>query len=432
MGRILPVPLGRPLNIFSMPHVGDSLPTQRPGYWGPNPEAWIPGVSKRWQEEGIHLDSWSIDADLLLAPYPRVGEELVEMCDILRTLPDNFPVALYEREVAFIPNLLMPLPESARPDQGGLNFQHESQGLRAYRAAFRHMGKGETEAYLVLPARRLSYLLRGSFLCEIRPGQGASLQNRRFLIAALDHQRTLLLGSQRWNQAPKTLPSAKRVAVVMPHFDDDVLQCGGAMQVARAAGAEVRVIWLTDGAQGIADKVGPEATAIRKEEARAAMAHYGIDDLHFMDAPETKLARKGPWTNRLRRTLEEFAPDRVHTVWWADNNVDHFEANRVLQTAWPRTWGDTPLVASGIWTPLSDGTFLPLAPELREAKDQATLAYPSQLEAVNYLRSERGLSRWYARNQNGVDSAECYWVEAAADYWQIFNRCGITRRWFIR
>ena len=417
MGRWFPSVLGRPQNIFSMPVVGDALPAARPGFTTGDPRRWIPGTLGLLQRAGAVVLPWTEDRDFLLAPYPAPGEETGILLEFLARLPEHYPVALYETETPFFPNLLVTAP--APP---GAEFAAPAEGLRAYRSAFRHQGRGGAEALLLLPARRLRLLLRGSGFAPLRGRGGDSLQNRRFLLAALDHQRTLAaLAAQR---QPAALPPARRVLAVMPHFDDEVIQCGGALLHAVEDGAEVAVAWLTDGRKGVSSVAEEESARIRHGEAEEAMHRLGVRRWWFLDAPETRLRARGPWTERLARILAEFQPERVHTAWWSDNNVDHYEANRVLRRAWPRAAAAVTIAASGLWTPLPAGAALALSPTLRERKDSALRAHASQLAEVDYLRVERGLYAYYGR-------AERFLCLPAAEYWRAFRRSGADRRWFL-
>ncbi|TAH38132.1 MAG: hypothetical protein EYC70_05790 [Planctomycetota bacterium] len=424
MGRLFHTILGRPQNILSMPVVGEALPTQRPGFTAGDPRPWIPGTLALLQQGGAAALPWTRDRDLLLAPYPAPGDENGLLQELLRSLPDRYPVALYERDTPLVPNLLLPGPA---PD--GLDFRDPAAGLRAYRSGFRHQGRGGAEACVLLPARRLSLLLRGSSFAAMRPGGGDSLQNRRFLLAALDHQRTLDALSPYLDGG--ALAPAQRVLVLMPHFDDEVIQCGGAILQALQDGAELAVAWLTDGRKGVSTLSEAQSARVRHEEAEAVMSALGVKLWHFLDAPETRLRRRGPWTGRLAALLREFQPERVHTVWWDDNNADHYEASRVLRKAWPGGMQDVAIAASGLWTPLPGGALLPLAAEQRRRKDEALRAYASQLAEVDYLRVERGLSCYYGRRLPEPGYAEAFLTLPAAEYWRAFRRSGADRRWFI-
>ncbi|HEX9794490.1 MAG TPA: PIG-L family deacetylase, partial [Planctomycetota bacterium] len=328
-----------------------------------------------------------------------------------------------------VPNLLIAGPggEVRRADGG---FADPGAGLRAYRTAFRHRGLGGAEALVLMPAARVRALLRGSHVAEKQPRGGDSLLNRRFLVAALDHQRSLAVLADLAAD-PRELDPVERVVVVMPHFDDEVLQCGAALLAAREAGAEVRAIWLTDGARGIEGAAPEESARVRHREGRAALAELGVEDLHFLDAPETFLRRRGPWTRRLRRLLQEFAPQRVHSVWWGDNHVDHYEAFRVLRAAWPRGLQDCEIAASGAWTPVPGGRVVTIDPVRRAVKDRALAAHASQLAQVDYRRVERGLARWYGRDLVDPGEAERFLCAPAPELFAAYRASGADKRVFV-
>jgi len=425
MGRILPCPLRRPQNILTMPEVGEFLPTLKPGFLHGDPRSWIPGAFQLCEAQGAAAPMpWTAGCDLLIAPYPAPGSETESLLRILHDLSSSFPVALYERDVPVWPNLLL----KSGNQETGLEFENAAAGLRGYRSAFRHVGRGGAEAFLIQPAQRLAYLLRGSWRAEFRPNRADALQYRHHLATALDYQRSLM--QIDLIQLPAAMAPVERVAVVMPHFDDDVLQCGAAIAEATKAGAEVRMIWLTDGRKGVSTVSESESAAIRHKEAKRAMDILGVTDYHFLDAPETQLKVKGPWTLQLRTLLEDFRPQRVHSVWWADNNLDHFEANRVLQAAWPTSLNQVEIAASGLWQPLPIPGNLAMDEDLRAHKDEAMRAYPSQITEVDYLRVDRGLSRWYARDME-AHWAESFWRLPAADYWKSFALSGAGKRWFL-
>jgi LmbE family N-acetylglucosaminyl deacetylase len=417
VSRILPLLLRRPANLVSVPASGAPPPARRAGYLHGDPAPWIPHVLAR-----LGALPWTDACDLLLAPAPRPGAETQALCGILDSLPPERTVALYERDWPLWPNLLV----HDGGGDGGRDFATPGAGMRAYRAAFRDGGRGFAEALCVLPAQRTADLLRARGCAARGAAAGDPLQNRRFLATALYHQRSAALLAAA--PAAAALAPARRVAVIAPHFDDEAIQAGGAILAARDAGAEVRIIWMTDGARGVPGAAPVESTRIRKEEALAAAAALGVGDLHFLDAPEERVRVRGPWTARLRALLEEFAPERTHVVWWADNHVDHYETARVLMAAWPRRLARARIAASGTWAPIPVGTPLPLTAALRARKDLAVLAHASQLAVVDYLRAERGLTRWQAAGLDGIAHAERYWEASADDWFAAFRASGAARR----
>ena len=85
---------------------------------------------------------------------------------------------------------------------------------------------------------------------------------------------------------------AASALVLAPHFDDEVLGCGGLLAQLTAAGAAVRVLFLTDGGGGgeaVADRDGYRLR--RRQEALAAAAVLGIAGCDFLDLPDGGLAQ---------------------------------------------------------------------------------------------------------------------------------------------
>ena len=104
---------------------------------------------------------------------------------------------------------------------------------------------------------------------------------------------------------PLVLTRSDRVLMVAPHPDDETLATGGLLQRAQAAGAEVRVLFATDGennpwAQRAAEgrwRIGPRERERwgerRRGEALAALECLGVTPLRvaFMGYPDQGLQR---------------------------------------------------------------------------------------------------------------------------------------------
>src|SRR5690625_3691979 len=74
----------------------------------------------------------------------------------------------------------------------------------------------------------------------------------------------------------------KRIMVVAPHPDDEVLGVGGTMARLSAEGADCFVVVLTKG-------FTPERTKINRDDARAAHQVLGVRETRFFDFPAAEL-----------------------------------------------------------------------------------------------------------------------------------------------
>jgi LmbE family N-acetylglucosaminyl deacetylase len=115
-------------------------------------------------------------------------------------------------------------------------------------------------------------------------------------------------------------PSGKRLAVVMPHPDDESYSCAGVMAMAADAGAEVQLITATRGESGwVRDPKrhsGVALAELRTAELEASCAAIGIGSPSFLDWPDGAVDQL-PADDRERQLcerLDHFAPDVVITL----------------------------------------------------------------------------------------------------------------------
>ena len=98
----------------------------------------------------------------------------------------------------------------------------------------------------------------------------------------------------------RPITASDSVLIVSPHPDDESLCCGGVIDTARRAGANVAIVWVTNGdgfkwdAMVVEKKLRPRAGAYRElarqraSEARAAAAVYPVkpENLFFLGYPD--------------------------------------------------------------------------------------------------------------------------------------------------
>ena len=170
------------------------------------------------------------------------------------------------------------------------------------------------------------------------------------------------------NRLPEAAPLSKddRLLVLAPHPDDEVLAAAGQIQQALAAGAAVRIVWLTagDGFDLASGRPAPRPEALRElalrrmEEANRAAEILGVpeEERVFLGYPDQGLLRLflthyylpftsphtalvkvsypgsrspgAPYTGQaleadLESVVQEFAPTRVLTPGPRDAHPDH-------------------------------------------------------------------------------------------------------------
>lgn len=118
------------------------------------------------------------------------------------------------------------------------------------------------------------------------------------------------------------LSPAKRVAVVAPHPDDEVLGCGGTMARLAEQGAEVHVVIVTRGQEPAFSKAYMDQVMAEADRAHALL---GVKQTHRLDLPAAALDTlpTSRVNARIGECLSEIAPDTLFVPFIGDIHLDH-------------------------------------------------------------------------------------------------------------
>lgn len=206
---------------------------------------------------------------------------------------------------------------------------------------------------------------------------------------------------------------AERVLIVAPHYDDEVLGCGGLAAQLSASGAVVRVLFLTDGgggAEAIEDRGAYRER--RRQEAEQAVRVLGAEGPHgcaSLGIPDGALDRHLREAEQgLREALLSQRPDLLLVPHPLEVTRDHQAAFAVLhRLLTPVRDGDRDGMADGLFGALRGLRILlyevnhPGHPDLlvdvtaeQGVLEAAMAAYTSQEERHPYLNAALGLRRF--------------------------------------
>lgn len=187
------------------------------------------------------------------------------------------------------------------------------------------------------------------------------------------------------------LTTIRRIAVVAPHPDDEILGCGGTMARAARAGAEVHVVVVTRGRPPQFDEDLVEQI---REETLRAHASIGVTKTHFLDLPAAELDRVGMSTVNaaLGAALSSIEPEMLFIPFIGDIHADHqIVFNASLVHARPRgpaapcavlayeTLSETNWLAPGITPGFLPNTYIDITDTL-DAKIAAFEHFSSQIK----------------------------------------------------
>lgn len=219
--------------------------------------------------------------------------------------------------------------------------------------------------------------------------------------------------------------SAAKALVLAPHFDDEVLGCGGLLCRLAAAGSEVRLLFLTDGSGGVEEVADRANYAARRAGEAAQVAElFGCASVVFASLRDGALTEaRAEAAEVIRRELLAWRPNLVLVPSPLEVSADHRAAFAALHDA-----------LAGSAAPLAEmrrelGVWLyevnhPGYPDLlidvsdcRATLERAMAIYASQEERHPYLRAALGLRQFRTHTLSpAVELAEGYRCLTAADF----------------
>lgn len=190
--------------------------------------------------------------------------------------------------------------------------------------------------------------------------------------------------------------------VVAPHPDDESLGCGGLIAGLAEAGADLAVLFVTDGgASHLSSRAWPRRrlAAQRESEAAAALAALGAASARrvHLSLPDAGMCRgDARWVDAEERTavvIKLIEPQVVLAPWRRDPHRDHRDSYALVEEAIAKTGMQPRLLEYAIWLDeLGGADDRPYPGEVdlvtldigrwREQKRAAVAAHRSQLGAL--------------------------------------------------
>lgn len=114
----------------------------------------------------------------------------------------------------------------------------------------------------------------------------------------------------------------KKILVIAPHPDDEILGCGGVMIKNVKAGNEVYVCIVTKGMQPLFPIEDVEET---RKAARDCHAAIGVVKTFFLEFPCVTLeeCHRYELNDAILKVIREIQPDEVYIPHWGDMQKDH-------------------------------------------------------------------------------------------------------------
>jgi LmbE family N-acetylglucosaminyl deacetylase len=211
------------------------------------------------------------------------------------------------------------------------------------------------------------------------------------------------------------VPTARRVLVVAPHMDDEVIPCGGTLILLAEQDAEIHVIFVTDSSAGLRPaKAARALSATRRAEAQAVseMLGFTFNELGFPDGQLHK--HEEALAKRLTQEIDRLGPDLIFCPFPSDAHSDHMSCASALARAASEAKPDATIMAYEVWTPLWPNVAVDIS-DVAQRKEEAIRPYRSQLEDRDHAAAALGLNRFRGLSHS-IAFAEAFFRTSPADF----------------
>ncbi|AIS17936.1 acetylglucosaminylphosphatidylinositol deacetylase [Pseudomonas rhizosphaerae] len=196
-------------------------------------------------------------------------------------------------------------------------------------------------------------------------------------------------------EAQTLVPTGSRAVIIAPHPDDEVLGCGGLLQLLAGLDRQILIISVTDGSAshpGSQTWPAERLSAVRPQESAEALHRLGLP-LHSLQWIRGGFADSGVANqeHRLTEFIQRYLKptDVVFSTWSNDGHTDHEAVGRAgasAAAAAGATHHELPIWTWHWATPEDDripwerARKLPLDKAMVARKSHAVHAFASQLE----------------------------------------------------
>lgn len=210
--------------------------------------------------------------------------------------------------------------------------------------------------------------------------------------------------------------------ILAPHFDDEVIGCGGVLIKYRQGRSEIKLIYLTDSSEHrLLSWRKKRHTTERQEESRKALAVLGWSSgslVEYFNEKDGCLKDSRELNSKLAISVAEFDPNIIYTPWQEESHSDHKATAQILAstlTLIPKK--DLLIAGYEAWTPITKPNFLCDISAEFELKRAAINCFKSQLKNINYARTTAGINSYRSiYNLGGEGYAEAFLVSSAREF----------------
>jgi len=210
----------------------------------------------------------------------------------------------------------------------------------------------------------------------------------------------------------------RKLLVLAPHADDETVGMGGTIIRALSSGADVKVVYVTDGGYG-----GPHRYAVNRDrrrlEAELVTRKLGYA-YECLDAPDGDFPVTEALIEKLGRAVHDFGPDALFLPWLLEATAPHRNVNALLASVYRARPFHASVYAYQVWSNVPANTFVDIT-DVMEAKLAAVLEWKSQQDLFDYAHYVRGMNAYCSYLQAGRGFVEPFFNVPLRDYMELVD-----------
>jgi LmbE family N-acetylglucosaminyl deacetylase len=143
-----------------------------------------------------------------------------------------------------------------------------------------------------------------------------------------------------------------RILVFAAHQDDETIGCGASLKKWSSAGAQIRVVFMTNGNTGV-DQTNnyncENITQTRMQEALAVSKILDISEISTLDIPCQSVTNDQSTFHKIVKEIREFKPNLVLTHAQHDKHRDHYRTFQIVKEACWKAQEDIHAELGEVW-----------------------------------------------------------------------------------
>ena len=204
----------------------------------------------------------------------------------------------------------------------------------------------------------------------------------------------------------------RRVLVVAPHPDDEVIAVGGNLALHQRLGSEVLTLFVT------------LDTPVRKGEAERVGRLLGFDH-RFFGFPDGSISlHESALARAIADAINSFRPEVIYCPFPGDHHRDHQAASACTGAAVAETGYIGEVWCYELWSCLWPNIGVDISSVI-DVKQQAINCYASQVAYVDYVEGALGLNRFRGLKL-GVDYAEALFASEPRTFIDICRTLAVV------